>query len=445
MSRFTTLLFITTTLAAYTNCAKPGLEVNTDVYTEASEESPKEVEFSGIPSSKSAGNLDASCLSNTNYDACIFWKNPVAQNGNALTKYLNVGDNVDPLQTFGIQLEDLTSATNLKSTSLDIGVTSGQKLILNNGTYRASYSTDGNNHFLGQLMAYFWLTYQQKRIYNSTGIFYTKDQNIFVDAYNPSVQLNAYWDGEKIVMGYADNSTGTMKHEMAMSAEVYLHEMGHASLDYATGSVDGSGNLVTSLNMLSNAKVYYYCYTDNYVYASEPTTTVCPDDYAPILLCNSKEGCIAAIHEGQADFHHFMVFHENPNLFETMYNSFSGDSSAAVHRDPRRTQTWVTNDYYLKSKIVAYQKLSSSVQQITMYGEVHDMGSAYASILWNIYSDPGMFPADFEKIFMQHLQNLTSSSKFIDSRNALLAQDVALFGGKYQSLIRAAFSAKGVN
>lgn len=421
------------------NCSQNGFKTN--LTADGIDEYPSLSQ--NLESSKASGVFDSNCLNNSVYDACLFWKNPVAQNGKALTNFISQSDDLINLQTFGVNLKNLTNQTQLKSTSLNIIATSGQLLTLSNGVYRSSYKVDGHNHYLAQLMAYFWLNYQEERIYSSTQIYYVKDRNITVDAYKDSVEMNAYWDGSKIVMGYAINEAETRKHEVALSAEVYLHEMGHANLDYATGTIASGGTLISQIDYTGNADIYYYCYDDGYIYTDTTLPSGCTDSVG-LMLCKTSAGCIGAIHEGQADFHHLMVFHDSPNLFETMFNNINGDSFSVVSRNVEKNKSWSVETYYLKSKRSFHKKVNGSPQLTLLYGEIHDMGAAYASILWSIYTNSAVNPKEFETLFMQHLQNLTTSSQFIDSRNALIAQDLALYGGKYKTIITTAFANRGI-
>lgn len=344
------------------------------------------------PSSKSAGTLDPNCLTNNAYDACLFWKNPVAQKGSAYASPIRFGQDLNE-QTFGVKLAGLTTSGKLENDSISVWSSDAPTAVPQGGNWRYAYQDDSSHHFIAQLMAYFWLTYQKDQMVARTGNFFASDKAISVDAYSTQISNNAYWDSRagRIVMGVATNN-GSLAHEMALSAEVYLHEMGHANLQFASGQ-------------------FLFDYNSNQSGNS----------------CTSQDGCMGAINEGQADFHIAMILYESTAVGETFVNSVNGMSQFGLSRDVRKLSAVSVSEFYSRSK-----------------GEVHGMGSFYASVLWEIYNDPKMLKADFEKIFSAHLQKLTASSRFQEARDILIAEDLALYSGKYKTLILNAFAAKGI-
>ncbi len=341
------------------------------------------------PSSKTAGTFDTNCLSNNTYDACIFWKNPVAQRGSSYSSPLQFGQAI-PEQTFGVKLTGMTSNNRLENNSISVKSSLSAPATPSGNAWRFPYKDDSNNHNVAQVMAYFWLTYQEQQMISRTGKFYAANKRITVDAYNSLVQNNAYWDTQGIVMGIATPNGGS--HEMALSAEVYLHEMGHANFQFAVGRFLNDSNAGSNPN-----------------------------------LCATSNGCIGAINEGQADFHFAMLFWDNTALGETFVNNINGISQSGINRNPAKTLQMKAYDYFSKSS-----------------GEIHGMGSFYSSVLWSIYTDPQMNKKDFEKLFTAHLTMFTESTRFPEARDILIAQDANLFSGKYKSLITAAFLAKGI-
>lgn len=339
------------------------------------------------PSSKNAGTFDPNCLNSNAYDACIFWKNPVAQKGGTYSPSIRFGQTIAE-QSFGIKLTGQSNPNRLANSSIVVGSSQAPDAAPNGSSWRFPYQGDASNHFNAQLMAYFWLTYQEKQMMARSGIFYARNKGIPVDAFNTSVTNNAYWDTQNIVMGVA--STGGGQHEMALSAEVYLHEMGHANMQYAVGRF-------------------------------------LRDNNANGNNCRTVNGCVGAINEGQADFHFAMLFYESTALGETFVNSTGGISQQGISRDVRRLTNMKADEFFSRSG-----------------GEIHGTGSFYASVLWEIYNHPNMKKIDFEKIFLSHLQKMTESSRFPEGRDMLIAEDMALFGGKYKSIIEQVFQDKGI-
>lgn len=277
---------------------------------------------------------------------------------------------------------------------VSIRVTTGEGDIASpdGGRWIKAYQDDGSSqHYIAQLMAYYWLNHLEEQMMSRAGNFYARNKNITVNAFQRSVKNNAYWDSRQIVMGVArDGSTDA--HEMALSAEVYVHEMGHANLQHATGR-----QLI-----------------------ADPSTTTCGSG---TCFCLTDQGCVGAMNEGQADFHLLMIFPDKPALGETWQNNVSGLPSRNV---------------------VANKDVSVSQAFSSSDGQIHRMGAIYASILWNIYNNPQVQKLEFEKIFMKHLRLLSETSTFASGRDALLQIDSQDFGGKYSSIISGEFTRRGV-
>lgn len=349
-------------------------------------------------STRNAGVFDPNCLNNNAYDACLFWKNPVAHKGSAFSALFRFGQNTTDVQTFGVKLKNQTNPNSLSNGSIRVLASTGASASPQGGNWRFPYQSDTNNSN-AQLMAYFWLTLQETEMLQRTGQFFARNKSVRVYAYTDQVRNNAYWDGgnQQIVMGYAAGSNGQPAHEMAMSSEIYLHEMGHANLQYAVGSLQG---IRPPASM-------------------ETCTNNC--------FCTGVRGCIGGINEGQADFHFLMLFHDSTPLGETWANNINGINGRNVTRNQNLT---------------AQQAFSAS----SPGGEVHNMGAFYAAVLWAIYTAPGVNKVEFEKIFMEHLTMLTGSADFKFARDRLLDADKLIFppSGKYQTVITNSFAQRGV-
>lgn len=343
-----------------------------------------------LPSQTELGVTDSNCMNDNTYDACLFFKNPVVAHGSAFNERFHFGQNFDE-QYIGIKMNFAGGQTpaQLKNSSIRL-FSSSNNIDLSKQALKISYAND-NNHILSHLSVFMWLSHLESEMKKRTGAFFATGKNIPVDVYNEKIQDNAYWDGNQIILGVATNG-GKPQHEMALSSEIYLHEMGHANLQFAVSRFlsDKNGG-------------------------QQPGT------------CASKIGCISAINEGQADMHALFIFSQNTALGETYANSLNGIKQNGIPRNVSQVRKWTVANFY---------QLSA--------GEIHGMGTAYASILWELYRHPDMNPADFEKMFTSHLQKLTESTRFTEARDIFLAEDLAHFQGKYQNLIQSVFTAKGL-
>lgn len=321
------------------------------------------------------------CLSDQQYDACIFFKNPVAHVKRSFTSKITYGDDLDEHQTYAVNITGRTDPSYLKNLSIDVFATSGIKAKISSASkWKASYKDDFGVHKLVQVLSYYWANEQIKFMKSKGGAFYAENKNIKIDAFNNSVKNNAYWNGSQVVLGNFGSQ------EIALSSEVLLHELGHANLDFAT-----------------NRQIRL---TSKY--------------------CATKMGCIGAIHEGQGDIHAFLFFSGDSKMSQTITNTLDGWKN----RNPA--------NYVSKNLDYFFNTHSGG-------GEIHGMGTAYATILWQIMTDSSMIRDDFAKMFSMHLPRLTNSSNFSSAKTVWLNLSDVHFNSKYNSIIEKYFNKMGVN
>lgn len=351
------------------------------------------------PSPGPAGNvgtLDAGCMTNANYDSCLVLKNPVSQRRAALSPALTPTSNLDSVLTYGVKFVGLDNSGFLQNSSIRVvpGGTRARVKANANGSWKYPFSTAcagatctaDANHNVGQLMAYYWLEFQATHMTTSTGKFYAKDKNITVTTFRENLN-NAYWDGNgNIVMG----DGGSSKAEFAMSAEIYLHEMGHANLTYAApGTSGGLGN------------------------------------------CATAKGCIGGIHEGQADYHAAIVFPQNGvPVGEVIVNSINGFSECGITRTVGGNKNTTAQQ--------AYDACTSQK------GEVHLMGRIYASVWWEVRSKTTSVASEVDSLFTEHLKGLQASDTFETALGKIKATDQALFNSKYSKDFTDEFARRGI-
>lgn len=406
------------------------------------------------------GTFSVDCLDQDDFDACLFWKNPVAQRylifqnpiRAVYSDILQFGANLINDQIFGVKLNNRIKPEKLESKTFRVGYHSDQEefqqMILENGKYKMPYSAE-TSHQTAQVMAYFWLNHMEEELIKRTGLFYPQGKNILVDSYityaadldndgqaDISVKDNASfqtYNNGTIFMGYSVNKQNGIAHELALSAEVFIHEMGHGNFYWAT-SVNNNGTPKPIIDNNENKSL---------------------SEQFNVQACSGSSGCFRAIHEGQADFYNFIlftkfnsdgsVFYTSPGMGETWFNNLAGvDSLGSVPRDPRSTD--FKNSFRTATDVfdglIRWYRISGS-SRIEIHGEVHDMGAFYASILWQIYTDQKSNKNVFEKTFMRHLSLLNASSTFVECKEALLAIDSQL-GSVNQNIIKSVFAERGL-
>lgn len=400
--------------------------------------------------------LDERCMSDNSYDACLFWKNPVAHRyilsgSSAASSFANgglrLGEDLSKWQTLGVQIENTLDSTKLTSETIDVVsinlVGAIKRLSLSNGQYKSNYADESSSFATSQLTAYYWLTFMEKELLARTGQFYAKGKSILVGGFDNRIESNAFFlapdienPGGTILAGFNPISSGSSQvaSEVGLSGEVFVHEMGHANLFHALGSAVaiGAGN--------TNATCVYEDVSTGVVEVKscmeEPTFA----DYQVVANgCNSSQGCMGAIHEGIADFQAFITIPGLTSVGELIANSPAGIYSGKLSRNVRKLSALKMSEFYNSSMVA-----TGSATQPQIGGEVHGMGSGYASILWEIYSSTGVDQVRFEKIFMLHLSLLGGNSTFKEAYGALIAADALVPGETLAPLIEEVFIRKGV-
>lgn len=406
--------------------------------------------------SNPAWPLDNNCMTNTAFDACLIWKNPVAHryflSGNETTSifYNSTGTTASPLTrgtdlaaitTMGVNLSSFPMASGGKLSNAFIDVFASNtatssasylRTVPVNGKYKFPYKTD-TTYNLSQTMAFYWIHFA-KKFFEDKGTEYPAAKVISgkgpipVDAFNATntgLRNNAYfaWANYsatattppsllwgKVMLGRVSTSTSTgqevIAHETAMSADIYIHEMGHANFYYAKAGYVQGANFGNDTNMVIESN-NYFCTT-------------------------SHLGCFSAINEGIADFQAFAIFEKQTGMMESFKNLAKGP----LFRNPTYAAGFTAVEWYNRSP----SNYSSSGRK----GEIHYMGTVYASALYSLYMDPSIDKTKFLKIFMKHLAMLDSSSTFIGGKEALKFIDQVSNGGQYSSIIEAEFARRGL-
>lgn len=349
-------------------------------------------------------NLLPDCATNPQYNACIFWKNPVAQQNSPLSAALNFNSDLSALQIHAVNIDskDVDAKGQFKNSSFTI--VDRETAAPVNGQYKFVFRSD-SNHKVGKVMAFFWLNAQVKYMKGWAGRFDAADKSITVKTYEANYE-NAHWDSQQkeVVMGA--NSAG---NEFALSGDVYLHEMGHANVHYAT-----NGNI-------SQYK------TDHH--------TLCAQDQA--LCCKTANGCAGAINEGQADYHSAIIYSTSTGMGETWVNNLSGLVECGLNRAVEVNANLSAQQ--------AYQACAS----FNAAGEIHVAGRVYASIWFEMRKRAAQISGgtaqEIDQLFAEHLPSLTASDTFITACSKIISVSNQLFAGKYSTLVRQECQRRGLN
>ena len=367
------------------------------------------------------GRLDTTCMTNSNYDSCIFFKNPVAQQGKIFTPALTNTTDLSSIQIYGVNLG--ISGQTLDNNNISVcGDSDGTyKRFIKNNSWKISYVDSRTNRELEQVMAFYWINNQINMMKQWTGSFYAAEKKIQVFAYNPVAEElidgkwkdapldNAHWisDLNTIRMGA---STANPAVTYGMAAEVYAHELGHGNLDYAT----------------SNASI---------------DASSCSDTKG--CLCYDNKGCIGAIHEGQADYHAALMFGPGPTG-ESIKNNMNGlDSTCTVSRTLSKNSNLSADTAYIPNANCKYTS-DNTVRQ----GAIHDMGALYASMWWEVRKKAGVTSGktnrEVDQLFMEHLATLQSDDNFVTTLCKIADIDKNIFSSRYSQLFSDEYIRRGL-
>lgn len=146
-------------------------------------------------------------------------------------------------------------------------------------------------------------------------------------------------------------------------------------------------------------------------------TITCGTDDITSLCCSSTRGCIRAIDEGQADFFSSIVFPDSPAMGDGLAHSHEGIKSCGIPRNPELNASLTVTE--------AYNACSADFA-----GQVHAFGTIYSSAWW-VLRDQQSTQADktnVERLFLEHIKYLDSTSDYCSSLAAVAEAEINLFG-----------------
>lgn len=334
-------------------------------------------------SSLDFGVMDSNCLNNTAYDACIYWKNPVAQAGATMDPN-NVMAFLTTQQIFGVQIENTDGSGYLRNGAFTILGQSGgaiDMVTMRSGSWKYTVA-ENSSKSLAQVSAYFWFD-KATQYYESFPVptqAYIRNQNFKVYSYIPTVvdtttsqtipNNNAFFSPPQagtsltgIVLG-----VGLQDMPLAYSAEISTHEYSHANLYYGSAGSSVYINPSTYANCLEAYK--------NQISAA---------DYQKFdaKCCATQDGCMRAMDEAIADYHASVMFQTKPVVGEAYTNTLSGLTTCGsrnnIYRDVTKNKNLTPASVFNNCTIG-----TSGGGSVPLPGEQYTMSAVYSSILWEI-------------------------------------------------------------
>ena len=282
-----------------------------------------------------------------------------------------------------------------------------------------SFRYDWRHFSVEQVMAYYYLMYQKEWMELNAGQWHASGRDVFVsfDDFESAYFQSLIHTGNRIeFLWNASPSTSILFNSLSsINVGLILHEAAHANFDYA-----------------------HYYVGDRLDFVLTPS-----------YYCEFMDGCAEAINEGQADFNVSMIFPgayysfesdikreiENPGMGRLFFDDLG---NCFIRRHPRYNK-----------EITVEEAFNCQLQGDNRKGEVHDMGTVYASIWWEIYNHPGTSKKDIATLFSEHLPLTSNDDTFKTVGLKIAEKALELFDGPkgmyYACIISQEFSRRGLN
>lgn len=336
--------------------------------------------------------IDENCATSPAYSMCIFMKDPVSQ---AQEPFADPNSPlVNERRIFGVKLTGVDGSGRLQNSSIEVHSLDGTNVNIHElESYKTKAIDDGSN-FAEQQMAYYWANRTIEYLGARTGKFYARNQQIkiFVDD-------RTY--GWRPATKSIHLKRTQLSKSMALNGGFIVHLLGQANLSIATNG---------EINNLTGSNKHKACGTSKYG------------------CCLEWVGCSQAIAAGAADYLVAIMFPDDPGLGEFWNNSLDGAKACTQSRNLKFMSSITAQ--------VANQVCASSGQT----GEVHALGSVYASIWWEVRNKaeeerPGS-SREVDTLYMEHLARLSGSDDFLTALSKIEELDAEMFGSRYSSKFR---------
>jgi hypothetical protein len=341
--------------------------------------------------------IDAACMTSSQYDACIFNKNPVAQNLTATTGPL-LAANLSASQNYGVKLTHLAGTGALSDGTVHLTTLNGTPVAIG-GSFKFATQNDPGFNF-SQVMDYYWLDRATEYIGTRTGVFQAKGQNINVIVDDQLAGWSSHTNSIHLQLSKAGNP-------MAWSAELAIHFLGLAALHYATnGAIEVfDPTQHTDCNLRSNG------------------------------CCSKAVGCAKAIASGVGDYMAALIFPTQPRIGEAWANDPGGMKLCGLDRDLNHAASTT-----VQSAFAACPASNA--------GDATVMGSVYAAVWWQVraaaLAADSQGDIEIDTLFMNHLYDLKGSDTFETAFQRVIELDNFAFAGKHVALLQNALAAHGL-
>jgi hypothetical protein len=345
----------------------------------------------------SSDKLSEDCLTNPEFDACVFLKNPVSQ-----TQSQTAADQtqLNSLRKFGIKLRGLSRTGFLENAFVQIQTLGSPRVPLyQTGKFKEAIA-DGRTS-AEQVMTYYWANRAIEYLSARIGVEFLPVRNlkIYVDDV-----FTGYSSSNNSI--HLQKQAGTIPK--AFSADVVLQLLGQAVAHELSGK--------SALN-LSNTAKHNFCLL------------------SPKGCCAADVGCANALTGSAGDYLTGIMFPTRPSIGESVAGLVGGQKLCDLDRNLATLST--------KTKTQIYAACTKTPGHTVL------MGAWYASLWWKVRGEaevqtPGSGAADVDKLFFEHAKSWTAASTFVDAKSKTLELASTYQSGKYLSLFNSVFAAAGL-
>lgn len=336
----------------------------------------------------STDKLSDSCFSSVDFDACIFLKNPVAQEKRALDP-----GKLDQTRKFGVKIRGLSSSGFLENGRVQVFSLFTPRFNLLERNKLKSESAGGLS-YVEQFSAYYW----------ANRVFDYLEPRLGA-ARLAMAPLKIYADDA--FTGYASggNSIHLQREQnslpKAYSGEVVVYLVGQALA-----------------NSLSGQKVFTRNPAQHNFCALDPKG-----------CCTTENGCAQSLANAFGEYLAAVMFPDSARVGEAIANATAGQKICEV---PRALGAIVT-----KTKTEVFNACAPAGRTVLM-------GAWYASLWWKLRAqldaqEPGS-ASDVDALFFDHAKVWTSTSTFAEAKTEALRLAGEFKGGKYLVAFQSAFS-----
>jgi hypothetical protein len=348
--------------------------------------------------------IDNACMEKDEFDACLFFKNPVYHRGEVFTDKVGSQSDLTEWQTAGVQLP---TGDHLENMNVSVSSVTHPRTAKKDGQWKYTYSGTDSSNF-EQVFAYYWTSYATKLIEDKTGHYWGKGKQI-------KVYLDDVYSGYSPTTNSIHVRQSSTEESLPLNAGILIYYVGLANLYHA-----GSGQIED----FSADKEHRDCAP-----AGEPAHKN--------FCCRSANGCSKAIASGAAEYFAATTFPQAPTVGQAWVNRLEGMKICGQSRNLKENGD------------VSLSGAFSACAGKSMEGHPVALGTVYASMWWEIREKAkenfANGESEIDQLYQQHLVKVDGADNFSTVYQKIILTDRDLFGGKYAGYFREEFRRRGVN